>query len=74
MDPNEIGFVTKGPTYASIQSYASNIGLTVVPLFTKRRHCRASSVQIDVFPCAFDSLQEYQVKSYDGHSIDLATV
>ena len=45
-----------------------------MPLFTKRRHCRASSVPIDVFPCAFDSLQEFQVKSYDGHSIDLAKV
>ena len=45
-----------------------------MPLFTKRRHCRASSVQIDVFPCAFDSLQEFPVKSYDGHSIVLAKV
>ena len=45
-----------------------------MPLFTKRRHCRASSVKIDVFPCAFDSLQEFQVKSYDWYSIDLATV
>ena len=74
MDPNEIGCVTKGPMYASFQSYASNIGLTVVPFFTKRRHCRAYGVKINVFPCAFDSLQEFQVKSYDGHSIDLATV